>query len=164
MKLFSIPLRLFRHRLINSATPRSKALPLTIPSASLPHARHSSKMASPLKRKAPSTTSPKTKKAKYDLHTWKNSARAKQPTFILPDKDADGLSSGAILHHTLTSLGLPSSLISVYFPGKGSSLFDDTTRTAISGQNPSYIFVLDQGSSSTTISRTRGAFQMERST
>ena len=34
------------------------------------------------------------------------SAKAQKPVVILPDKDADGLSSGAILHHTLTSLGL----------------------------------------------------------
>lgn len=72
--------------------------------------------------------------------------KAQAPVLILPDKDADGLSSGAILHHTLTSLGLSPSLISVYFPPKGSNVHDDSTREAISAKSPSYIFVLDQGS------------------
>lgn len=74
------------------------------------------------------------------------SAAAQKPTVILPDKDADGLSSGAILHHTLTSLGLSPDLISVYFPPKGSNVHDDATRTALSELSPAYVFVLDQGS------------------
>jgi hypothetical protein len=74
------------------------------------------------------------------------SAQAKKSTVILPDKDADGLSSGAILQHTLTSLGLPLSLISVYFPPKGTSIHDKTARIAVSSKSPHYIFVLDQGS------------------
>lgn len=65
---------------------------------------------------------------------------------ILPDKDADGLSSGAILHHTLTSLGLSSDIISVYFPPKGSNIHDQSTQDFISTKAPSYVFVLDQGS------------------
>lgn len=56
------------------------------------------------------------------------------------------MSSGAILHHTLTSRGLPSSLISVYFPPKGTTVHDQVTRDAISAKSPSFIFVLDQGS------------------
>jgi hypothetical protein len=78
-----------------------------------------------------------------------NSAEAQKATLILPDKDADGLSSGAILHHTLTSLGLSSDLISVYFPPKGSNVHDESTKNAISAKAPSYIFVLDQGSRKT---------------
>jgi hypothetical protein len=74
------------------------------------------------------------------------SAKAQKPIVILPDKDADGLSSGAILHHTLTSLGLSPDLISVYFPLKGSNVHDDTTREALTSLAPSYVFVLDQGS------------------
>jgi hypothetical protein len=74
------------------------------------------------------------------------SAKAQKPIVILPDKDADGLSSGAILHHTLTSLGLSPDLISVYFPPKGSNVHDDTTREALTSLAPSYVFVLDQGS------------------
>ncbi|OSS48104.1 hypothetical protein B5807_06639 [Epicoccum nigrum] len=73
-------------------------------------------------------------------------AKAQKPIVILPDKDADGLSSGAILHHTLTSLGLSPDLISVYFPPKGSNVHDDTTREALTSLAPSYVFVLDQGS------------------
>lgn len=79
----------------------------------------------------------------------KECASAHKPTLILPDKDADGLSSGAILHHTLTSLGLPSDLISVYFPLKGSNVHDQSTRSTITESSPAYIFVLDQGSRKT---------------
>lgn len=74
------------------------------------------------------------------------SASDQKPTVILPDKDADGLSSGAILHHTLTSLGLSSDLTSVYFPPKGSNVHDESTRKIIAEKSPSYVFVLDQGS------------------
>jgi hypothetical protein len=73
----------------------------------------------------------------------KECAGAHRPTLILPDKDADGLSSGAILHHTLTTLGLSSDLISVYFPPKGSNVHDEVTRSAITELSPAYIFVLD---------------------
>lgn len=68
---------------------------------------------------------------------------------ILPDKDADGLSSGAILHHTLTSLGLLPERISVYFPPKGFNVHDKITKEFITSEEPSYIFVLDQGSRKT---------------
>ncbi|KAL6153997.1 hypothetical protein ACJQWK_02087 [Exserohilum turcicum] len=73
-------------------------------------------------------------------------AAAQKPTVIIPDKDADGLSSGAILHHTLTTLGLSSDRISVYFPPKGSNVHDDGTKQALTAMSPTYIFVLDQGS------------------
>lgn len=74
------------------------------------------------------------------------SAKAQTPVVILPDKDADGLSSGAILHHTLTSLGLSPGLISVYFPPKGSNVHTNATREALDEMSPAYVFVLDQGS------------------
>jgi nanoRNase/pAp phosphatase (c-di-AMP/oligoRNAs hydrolase) len=74
------------------------------------------------------------------------SAELQKPTVILPDKDADGLSSGAILQHTLTSLGLSPALISVYFPPKGTNVHDETVRAALSSMSPHFIFVLDQGS------------------
>lgn len=64
----------------------------------------------------------------------------------MPDRDADGLSAGAILHHTLVLLGLSPDLISVYFPPKGSNVHDESTREFVSKEAPSYIFVLDQGS------------------
>lgn len=76
----------------------------------------------------------------------KECAAAQKATLILPDKDADGLSSGAILHHTLTSLGLSPDHISVYFPPKGSNVHDSDTKEAVTELKPSYIFVLDQGS------------------
>ncbi|KAI8943597.1 hypothetical protein NX059_001589 [Plenodomus lindquistii] len=72
-----------------------------------------------------------------------------KPTVILPDKDADGLSSGSILFHTLTTLGLPSDLITVYFPPKGANVHDETTKEAITAKSPAYVFVLDQGSRKT---------------
>jgi hypothetical protein len=84
-----------------------------------------------------------------DFLLTRDSAEAQKPTVILPDKDADGLSSGAILHHTLTSLGLSPDLISVYFPPKGSNVHDESTREALTARSPSYIFVLDQGSRKT---------------
>ncbi|KAF2203021.1 DHH phosphoesterase [Delitschia confertaspora ATCC 74209] len=73
-------------------------------------------------------------------------AKSQKPTLLLPDKDADGLASGVILHHVLTALGLPASLISVYFPPKGTNIHDSSTRTALSTLTPSYVFILDQGS------------------
>ncbi|CAN9369917.1 unnamed protein product [Alternaria alternata] len=79
----------------------------------------------------------------------RNCASDQKPTVILPDKDADGLSSGAILHHTLTALGLPPDLISVYFPPKGSNVHDESTKEALTKLSPSYIFILDQGSRKT---------------
>jgi hypothetical protein len=83
------------------------------------------------------------------LDLTRYSALAQKPTVILPDKDADGLSSGAILHHTLTFLGLSPDLINVYFPPKGSNVHDESTREALTARSPSYIFVLDQGSRKT---------------
>ena len=41
------------------------------------------------------------------------SADAKKDVVIVPDKDADGLSAGAILRHTLVLLGLPKDLIAL---------------------------------------------------
>ncbi|KZM21339.1 uncharacterized protein EKO05_0008861 [Ascochyta rabiei] len=133
-------------------------------------------MASPLKRKAEKAAAPslakKQKMVVPEYHTapqrhdetgqvvWparkqqierareiiKECADAQKPTVILPDKDADGLSSGAVLHHTLTSLGLSPDLISVYFPPKGSNVHDDATKAALTELSPAYVFVLDQGS------------------
>ncbi|KAJ5056101.1 glycosyl hydrolase family 85-domain-containing protein [Bipolaris maydis] len=76
----------------------------------------------------------------------KECAIAQKPTVIIPDKDADGLSSGAILYHTLTTLGLSSDLISVYFPPKGSNVHDESTKEVLTAKSPVFIFVLDQGS------------------
>ncbi|ERF75263.1 hypothetical protein EPUS_00055 [Endocarpon pusillum Z07020] len=74
-------------------------------------------------------------------------AQSGKPTLLVPDKDADGLSSGVILHRTLTALGLPTDLISTHIVTKGSSIHDSTERDLMSTTyNPSYIIVLDQGS------------------
>ncbi|KAF2710751.1 DHH phosphoesterase, partial [Pleomassaria siparia CBS 279.74] len=132
-------------------------------------------MASPLKRKAETAASSKVKKTKISVPEYhlapsrrdesgeivwpapqeqierareiiRECAKSQKTVLILPDKDADGLSSGAILHHTLTSLGLSPSLISVYFPPKGSNIHEEATRKEMASRSPSYIFVLDQGS------------------
>lgn len=71
---------------------------------------------------------------------------AKKKTLIIPDKDADGLTSGAILQKTLVLLGLPEDLISAHLLRKGSNVHEEAEREAISTYAPEYIFVLDQGS------------------
>lgn len=73
-------------------------------------------------------------------------AKAGKPTLIVPDKDADGLSSGVILHRTLVLLGLSKDLISVHLLQKGNNVFDQAESERMASSNPSYIFVLDQGS------------------
>jgi single-stranded DNA-specific DHH superfamily exonuclease len=65
---------------------------------------------------------------------------------IVPDKDADGLSSGVILYQTLTTLGLPEDLISVHLVQKGNDIHTELERAEMASVEPSYIFVLDQGS------------------
>lgn len=65
---------------------------------------------------------------------------------IVPDKDADGLSSGAILQKTLVLLGLAPDKISAHLLQKGSSIHDDYERASMADHDPEYIFVLDQGS------------------
>ncbi|KAF2491353.1 DHH family protein, partial [Lophium mytilinum] len=72
--------------------------------------------------------------------------KAQKRTLIVPDKDADGLTSGVILHHTLTHLGLSPELISVHLVAKGNNVHDEAERTAMASYEPVFIFVLDQGS------------------
>ncbi|KJZ71013.1 hypothetical protein HIM_09592 [Hirsutella minnesotensis 3608] len=71
---------------------------------------------------------------------------AGKKTLIVPDKDADGLSSGAILQKTLVLLGLEPSLIHSHLLQKGHSIHDETEREAMTVHKADYIFVLDQGS------------------
>ncbi|KAL2202111.1 DHH phosphoesterase [Sarocladium strictum] len=71
---------------------------------------------------------------------------AQKKTLIVPDKDADGLSSGAILKKSLMLLGLSEDLIHVHLLNKGTSIHDEGERKAMTSLAPSYIFVLDQGS------------------
>jgi hypothetical protein len=65
---------------------------------------------------------------------------------IVPDKDADGLSSGAILRHTLILLGLREDLIDVHLLSKGNTVHSPSERALMEAYNPAYVFVLDQGS------------------
>lgn len=74
------------------------------------------------------------------------SVAAGKKTLIVPDKDADGLTSGAILQKTLVLLGLDASLISAHLLQKGSNVHDESERAAMLSHNPEFIFVLDQGS------------------
>lgn len=74
------------------------------------------------------------------------SVAAQKRTLIVPDKDADGLTSGVILRNTLLLLGLQKDLISVHLLRKGTSIHDDSERDIMSALDPSYVFVLDQGS------------------
>jgi hypothetical protein len=67
-------------------------------------------------------------------------------TLIVPDKDADGLSSGVTLYRTLIALGLDPCLISVHLVQKGSNIHDEIERAAMTAREPGYIIVLDQGS------------------
>jgi nanoRNase/pAp phosphatase (c-di-AMP/oligoRNAs hydrolase) len=67
-------------------------------------------------------------------------------TLIVPDKDADGLSSGVILYRTLVALGLDPALISVHLIQKGTNIHDESERAAMAAKKPSYSIVLDQGS------------------
>lgn len=76
----------------------------------------------------------------------KNSAAAGKKTLIVPDKDADGLSSGVIVYRTLVALGLEENLLDVHLVQKGSNIHEDDERRAMRDKNPSYIIILDQGS------------------
>ncbi|THZ88914.1 DHH family protein [Aureobasidium pullulans] len=73
-------------------------------------------------------------------------ARSQKRTIIVPDKDADGLSSGVILHRTLVLLGLNPELIHVHLLSKGQTVHHEHEREAMAALSPEYIFVLDQGS------------------
>ena len=64
----------------------------------------------------------------------------------MPDKDADGLDAGVIIHKTLTSLGIHPSSIDVHLIGKSSSVHDEMERKAMQAKCPKYIIVVDQGS------------------
>jgi hypothetical protein len=75
-----------------------------------------------------------------------SSAQANKPVVILPDKDADGLSAGATLRHTLLLLGLSKDLIHVHLLSKGNNVHSEAERSAMLQLKPAYIFVVDQGS------------------
>lgn len=75
-----------------------------------------------------------------------HSAKVNSKTLIVPDKDADGLSSGAILRHTLTLLGLPADMIDVHLISKGNTIHTEEERDIMASYHPRFIFVLDHGS------------------
>ena len=64
----------------------------------------------------------------------------------MPDKDADGLSSGATLFRTLVALGLPAEKIEVHLVQKGNTVASEIERRRMEEKKPEYIFILDQGS------------------
>lgn len=74
------------------------------------------------------------------------SVAAQKKTLIVPDKDADGLTSGAILQKTLIILGLAPELIETHLLQKGCNIHDVTERKAMAASDPAFIFILDQGS------------------
>lgn len=74
------------------------------------------------------------------------SATAQKPTLIVPDKDADGLSSGVIVHRSLVKLGLDPKLLDVHLVQKGSNIHAPDERKLMLEKRPSFVIVLDQGS------------------
>ncbi|KAM3070003.1 hypothetical protein ACMFMF_008354 [Clarireedia jacksonii] len=73
-------------------------------------------------------------------------AKAQKPTLIVPDKDADGLSAGVIVHRTLLKLGLDEKYLDVHLVRKGSNIHEEYERKLMLEKKPSYVIVLDQGS------------------
>ncbi|KAF2771152.1 DHH phosphoesterase [Teratosphaeria nubilosa] len=73
-------------------------------------------------------------------------AAAGKTTLVVPDKDADGLSAGAILRHTLILLGLREDLIKVHLLSKGTTVHSEDERSKMAAHEPSFVFVIDHGS------------------
>lgn len=73
-------------------------------------------------------------------------ATAQEPTLIVPDKDADGLSAGVIMYRTLLKLGLEEKNLHVHLVQKGSNIHEQYEREAMAAKKPSYAIVVDQGS------------------
>ncbi|KAF7193134.1 hypothetical protein HII31_05568 [Pseudocercospora fuligena] len=76
------------------------------------------------------------------------SSQSQGNVVIVPDKDADGLSAGAILRRTLVLLGLPKEIIHVHLLTKGNTVHSEEERTEMSALKPAYVFVIDHGSRS----------------
>ena len=74
------------------------------------------------------------------------SAASQGRTLIVPDKDADGLDAGVIIHKTLIALGMSPDLIRVHLIAKNATVHDEAERTAMLAKDPKYIIILDQGS------------------
>ncbi|RMZ77288.1 hypothetical protein DV737_g4465, partial [Chaetothyriales sp. CBS 132003] len=78
----------------------------------------------------------------------KEAASSNNKVLLVPDKDADGLSAGVILHRTLISLGLDHGLIDIHLVQKGSNIHEEDERIAMAAKSPAFIIILDQGSRS----------------
>jgi single-stranded DNA-specific DHH superfamily exonuclease len=76
----------------------------------------------------------------------KISALSQEKTLIVPDKDADGLSSGVIIHRTLVKLGLNPKHLEVHLVQKGSNIHEEQERKLMLATRPKFVIVLDQGS------------------
>ena len=102
----------------------------------------------------------KSKKLKTDLDEWpaahsqieaarafvRKAAESEGNVLLCPDKDADGLSAGAIMYRTLLQLGKKEDQIKVHLLSKGTSIHDDVERIRMAANNPTHVIVLDQGS------------------
>ncbi|KAH9916583.1 DHH phosphoesterase [Epithele typhae] len=73
-------------------------------------------------------------------------ARSRARTLLLPDKDADGLCSALIVHHTLIQLGAAPASLAVHFPAKGSNIHAAASRAAIAASRARFVIATDQGS------------------
>ncbi|KAI0917791.1 hypothetical protein AcV5_003949 [Taiwanofungus camphoratus] len=75
-------------------------------------------------------------------------ASAQLCTILLPDKDADGLCAGLVIHQTLRCLGLEADCLKVHFVDKGSNVHSEHERKkiALKCKDPKYAIIVDQGS------------------
>jgi len=76
----------------------------------------------------------------------KQCATSNEKVLLVPDKDADGLSSGVIVYRTLTALGLNKDKIDVYLHKRGANIHHEEERQEMTAKEPSWVIVLDQGS------------------
>lgn len=100
------------------------------------------------------------KRAKTDIDEWpaskqsiesarkfvRKAASSGGRVVICPDKDADGLSAGAIMLRTLVALGANEDMISVHLLSKGTGIHSDEETSKIKLLEPGFIIILDQGS------------------
>ncbi|BFZ57007.1 hypothetical protein PYCC9005_004057 [Savitreella phatthalungensis] len=103
---------------------------------------------------------PKNKRLKTDLDEWpaarsqiesarefvRRVAASTGTVIIAPDKDADGLSAGAIMYRTLVKLGKSPDTIAVHLLEKGTTIHDDYERDQMLQHQPADLIVLDHGS------------------
>jgi single-stranded DNA-specific DHH superfamily exonuclease len=84
-------------------------------------------------------------------------AKLRKHTVIVPDKDADGLSSALIIYRLLALLGLPEECLHVHFLSKGHSIHSDSERSRLeetlrncfpdaTAPQEAAIIIVDQGS------------------